>query len=42
MDDKQKKEQLKKIPMRKLLASVKRDIRRTIQAAPKPPKSKKP
>jgi hypothetical protein len=32
MDEKQKKEQIKRVPTRSLLASIKRDIRRTIQA----------
>jgi len=41
-DEKSKKEQLKRVPTRKLLASIKQDIRRTIRAAasPKPKKSK--
>lgn len=33
MDEKQKKEQIKRVPTRTLIASIKRDIRRTIQAA---------
>jgi hypothetical protein len=42
MDEKQKKEQLRRVPTRTLLASIKRDIRRTIHAAPAPkPKKKK-
>ena len=41
-DEKSKKEQLKRVPTRKLLASIKQDIRRTISASasPKPKKSK--
>jgi hypothetical protein len=41
-DEKARKEQLKRVPTRKLLASIKQDIRRTIRAAapPKPKKSK--
>jgi len=42
MDEKQKKEELAKIPTRKLLASIKRDIRRTIHpSASNKPKSSK-
>lgn len=33
MDSKQKKEQLKRIPTRKLIASIKRDIRSAIKAS---------
>ena len=42
MDDKQKKEQLKRIPTRQLIASIKQDIRRSLKAsvAPKPKKGK--
>jgi hypothetical protein len=42
MDEKQKKEQLKRIPTRKLLASIKQDIRRVLRASPaaKPKKGK--
>jgi len=42
MDEKQKKEQLAKIPTRKLLASIKADIRRSVRpsASSKPKKSK--
>jgi len=41
-DDKGKKEQLKRVPTRKLLASIKQDIRRTLKAsaASKPKRSK--
>jgi len=41
-DDKSKKEQLKRVPTRKLLASIKRDIRQSVRAAvaPKPKKCK--
>jgi len=40
MDEKQKKEQLKRIPTRKLVASIKQDIRRILRtsAAAKPKK----
>lgn len=34
MDEKEKKEQLKKIPTRQLVASIKHDIRRILKAAP--------
>jgi hypothetical protein len=42
MNDKMKKQQLTQIPTRKLLASIRQDIRRTIRAAsePKPKKRK--
>jgi hypothetical protein len=42
MNDKMKKQHLTQIPTRKLLASIKQDIRRTLRAAesPKPKKSK--
>jgi hypothetical protein len=33
MDEKSKQIEIKKVPMRKLMASVKRDIRRTMQAS---------
>jgi hypothetical protein len=33
MDEKQKKEQIRRVPTRSLLASIKRDIRKTIQAS---------
>ncbi len=32
MDAKEKREELKRVPTRKLLASIKRDLRRTIHA----------
>jgi len=41
MDAKQKREELKKVPTRKLLASIKRDLRRSLRpsaAAAKPKK----
>lgn len=41
MDDKQKKEQLKRIPTRTLVASIKRDIRRVLKASA-PAKQQKP
>ena len=34
MDEKQKREQLKRVPTRKLLASIKKDLRRQLRAAP--------
>jgi hypothetical protein len=42
MDEKQKKEQLRRVPTRTLLASIKRDIRKTLKAsaAGKPKKRK--
>lgn len=33
MDEQSKKRELKKVPMRKLMASVKQDIRKTLQAS---------
>ncbi len=33
MDEKQKREQLKRVPTRKLLASIKKDIRRDLRAS---------
>jgi len=41
MNEKQKREQLKRIPMRKLLASIKRDIRRQLHATRSAGKPKK-
>jgi hypothetical protein len=41
MDPKSKQTEIKKVPMRKLLASVKLDIRRTVQASASPSKPKK-
>jgi len=32
MNEKEKREQLKKVPTRKLLASIKKDIRRSLRA----------
>ena len=44
MDEKQKKEQLRRVPTRTLLASIKRDIRKALRSgpanAPKPKKKK--
>jgi len=42
MNEKQKKEQLKRVPTRTLIASIKRDIRKTLRAsaAGKPKKKK--
>jgi hypothetical protein len=42
MDEKAKREALRKVPTRKLLASIKRDLRRARAAAPSAPKPKKP
>lgn len=36
MDEKKKREHLKKIPTRALLASIKKDLRRQIRASDKP------
>jgi hypothetical protein len=33
MDEKEKREQLKRIPTRKLLASIKRDLRKAVHAS---------
>ncbi len=41
MNDKQKREQLKRVPTRMLLASIKRDIRRTLKASASARKPKK-
>jgi len=38
MDQQSKRAEIKKVPMRKLLASVKLDIRKTLKESPKPPK----
>jgi len=40
MDAKQKRDELKRVPTRKLLASIKRDLRKVMHAA-KPAKPKK-
>jgi hypothetical protein len=43
MDEQSKKRELSKVPMRKLMASIKQDIRRQLKTAvssPKPQKSK--
>jgi hypothetical protein len=42
MNEQQKKEQLKRVPTRTLIASIKRDIREALRTAPapKPKKSK--
>jgi len=42
MDEKQKREGLKKVPTRKLLASIKNDLRKLRAASSKPAKSKRP
>jgi hypothetical protein len=34
MDEKEKREQLKRVPTRKLLASIKRDLRKAMHASP--------
>jgi hypothetical protein len=34
MDEQSKQIEIKRVPMRKLLASIKQDIRKTIQASP--------
>jgi hypothetical protein len=41
MDPKSKQVEMKKVPTRKLLASVKLDIRKTLKESPKPPKPMK-
>ena len=41
MDERSKPTELKKVPMRKLMASVKSDIRKTMRDPAKPRKSKK-
>jgi hypothetical protein len=42
MNEKQKKEQIRRVPTRTLLASIKRDIRKTLKAsAASKPKKKK-
>jgi hypothetical protein len=41
MDAKQKREELKKVPTRKLLASVKRDLRKAMHASRSVSKPKK-
>jgi hypothetical protein len=41
MDAKQKREELKKVPTRKLLASIKRDLRRAVRASASAAKPKK-
>lgn len=38
MDDQSKSIEIRKVPTRKLLASVKLDIRKTMQASPSPRK----
>ncbi len=38
MDEQSKQIEIRKVPMRKLLASVKLDIRKTMQASPSPRK----
>ena len=41
MDEKQKREQLKRVPTRKLLASIRKDIRRELRASASAAKPKK-
>lgn len=41
MDEVSRKRELQKLPMRKLLAAVKRDIRRQLKASASPSKPKK-
>jgi len=41
MDEKQKREELKKVPTRKLLASIKRDLRKVMHASRSASKPKK-
>jgi len=41
MDAKQKREELKKVPTRKLLASIKRDLRGALRASASAAKPKK-
>jgi hypothetical protein len=41
MDEKQKKEELKRIPTRQLVASIKRDIRRVLSASAAPKSKRK-
>jgi len=40
MDEKEKREQLKRVPTRRLIASIKKDLRRQMRAS-NPPKPKK-
>jgi len=41
MDEKQKKDQLRRVPTRTLLASIKRDIRKTVKSSAESGKPKK-
>lgn len=41
MDDQSKKRELAKVPMRKLLATIKQDIRRELKGSASLPKPKK-
>ena len=41
MDAKQKREELKRVPTRKLLASIKRDLRKSLRASASAAKPKK-
>ena len=41
MDETSRKRELQKLPMRKLLATVKQDIRKTLQASASPGKPQK-
>lgn len=42
MDAKEKREELKRVPTRKLLASIKRDLRKAVHASRSAAKPKKP
>jgi hypothetical protein len=41
MNEKEKKESLQRVPTRKLLASIKRDLRKQLRASASAPKPKK-
>ena len=41
MDEKTKREELKRVPTRKLLASIKRDLRKSLRASASAAKPKK-
>lgn len=41
MNEKEKREQLKRVPTRTLLASIKRDLRKAMHGTRQPPKPKK-
>jgi len=42
VDAKEKRDELKRVPTRKLLASIKRDLRRQLRPSASPAKPKKP